>query len=228
MTANSMQYTLIACNIPMNGRERALINNKTLSEQTYLELSQMIMTNKFSPGDKITEEQVAQLLGVSRTTVKKAFTALVNEGILEDIPRKGVFLKKYSKEEILEIYDLREVSAGLSARYATLNMTRRDLNTLESIYQEMETAAKLRDNKAYAQCDLELHEAIVRFSGSTILPQIISSFNLRLKSFNFTGMRNPEDTIEEHKNIIDCLARGNPDEAEKSMRIHIRKAKEFL
>ena len=79
-----------------------MINNKTLSEQTYQELSKMILEHKFSPGEKITEEQVAGLLGVSRTTVKKAFTTLVQEEILEDIPRKGVFLKIYTKEEIEE------------------------------------------------------------------------------------------------------------------------------
>ena len=205
-----------------------MINNKTLSEQTYLELSKMIMTNKFSPGEKLTEEQVAIQLGVSRTTVKKAFTTLVNEGILEDIPRKGVYLKKHTKEEILEVFDLREVTAGLSARYAALNMTRRDLNLLEAIYQRMEIASVETDYKAYAQCDLELHEAVVAFSGATILPGIISSFNLRLKSFNFSGVRNPAETIEEHRGIIDSLASGNPDDAEMSMKVHIRKAKEFL
>jgi DNA-binding GntR family transcriptional regulator len=188
----------------------------------------MILEHKFSPGEKITEEQVAGLLGVSRTTVKKAFTTLVQEGILEDIPRKGVFLKIYTKEEIEEINDLREVTSGLSARYAALNMTRRDIIFLESIYEKMKLSIKNGDNKAYAQFDLQLHEAIIGFSGSKILSNVISNFNLRLKPFNVKGVRDPKETIEEHKKIIDSLASGNPKGAENSMREHIVKAKEFL
>ncbi len=205
-----------------------MITTKTLSEQAYLALSKMIMTNEFSPGQKITEEKIATALGVSRTTVKKAFTALVQEGILEDIPRKGVYIKVYTKEEKLEVLDLREVTAGLSARYAALNITKRDINYLESIYARMEKASESSDSEAYAQCDFELHEAIVKFSGSTILSGIISNLNLRLKSFPYRGVRDPKETIEEHKAIIDSLAKGDPEEAENSMRSHIRKAKAFL
>ncbi|MCK5157489.1 MAG: GntR family transcriptional regulator [Spirochaetales bacterium] len=205
-----------------------MINTKTLSEQTYSELYRMIMNHEFSPDEKITEEKIANLLGVSRTTVKKAFTTLVKEGVLEDIPRRGVFLKTYSKEEIGKICDLREITAGLSARYAALNMTRRDLNFLESVYKKMELALKNHDNAAYIQCDLELHEAIVKFSGSAILSDIISNFNLRLNPFNIVGSRNSEETIMEHRNIIDSLERGNPEDAENIMRKHLSKGKEIL
>ncbi len=207
-----------------------MVNNKTLSEQTYLELSKMILNNKFSPGEKITEEYVATLLGVSRTTVKKAFTTLVMEGILEDIPRKGVFIKTYSNEEVLEIYDLREVVAGLSARYASMNVNMKDINYLESLYQKMETALSKNpfDFAEYSQCDIELHEAIIKFSGSKIVSEIITSFNLRIKPFNVAGVRDPNETIIEHRNIIDALKSGNPETAEFTMREHIKKAKNFL
>lgn len=205
-----------------------MINTKTLSEQTYSELYGMIMNRKFSPGEKVTEEKVANILGVSRTTVKKAFTTLVKEGVLEDIPRKGVFLKIYSKKEIQELYDLREVTAGLSARYAALNMTRRDLNFLESVYKKMELAVENHDNAAYVQYDLEFHEAIVKIGGSTILSDIISNFNLRLNPINIVGIRNSEETIVEHRNIIDSLKRGKLEDAENIMRKHISRGKDVL
>lgn len=205
-----------------------VINKKTLSEQTYTELSKMIMNQVFSPGEKITEDQIAKILGVSRTTVKKAFTALVQEGILEDIPRRGVFLRTYSKEERLEIYDIREVTAGLSARYATLNMSRRDLNSLEEIYRQMEDAVHKQSRDIYAHFDLEFHDAIVRFSGSSILYDVISNLNLRLMPFNRVNVQNIEETLKEHRNILDSMQKGNPEEAEKYMRYHISRAREKL
>jgi len=201
---------------------------RTLSEQTYQSLTDMIMEHEFSPGQKITEEQVAKSLSVSRTTVKKAFTALVNEGILEDIPRKGVFLKRYNRDEIREIYDLREVVAGLAARYAALNMTRRDLNRLEELYEEMKIAVDQGDMKAYAHCDRGLHEIIVNSSESAVLSETLGSFNLRLKSFVYSGAGDPKRTLLEHRDIIDALVSGIPEDAEDVMRIHIRKATEAL
>jgi len=205
-----------------------MINNKTLSEQTYIELSKMIMNRRFSPGEKITEEQIAKTLGVSRTTVKKAFTTLVQEGILEDIPRRGVFLKTYTKEERIEIYDIREVTAGLSARYAALNMTRKDLNSLEAVYQQMEAAVNRQDKEVYAQYDRELHDAIAGFSGSAILYDVISNLNLRLMPFPKLDVQNIEETLKEHRDILNALMDGDSEGAEKYMRYHIRRAREKL
>ena len=152
----------------------------------------------------------------------------MKEGVLEDIPRKGVFIKKYSEREIQDLYDLREVTAGVSARYAALNMTRRDLNSLESVYKKMELAVENHDNAAYVQCDLEFHEEIVKISGSTILSEIIANFNLRLNPINIVGIRNSEETIVEHRNIIDSLKRGNLEDAENVMRKHISRGKDVL
>jgi len=205
-----------------------LINNKTLSEQAYIELSKLIKNRIFAPGEKITEEQIAKTLGVSRTTVKKAFTTLVQEGILEDIPRRGVFLRIYSKEERLEIYDIREVTAGLSARYAALNMTRRDLNSLEDIYKEMELAVHKQAKAVYAHYDLELHDAIARFSGSSILYDVISNLNLRLMPFTLVNVQNIRETLKEHRKILDSLISGDSEGAEKNMRSHIGRAREKL
>jgi len=207
---------------------RIVINNKTLSEQAYIELSKMIKNRVFAPGEKITEEQIARSLGVSRTTVKKAFTTLVQEGILEDIPRRGVFLRTYSRKERLEIYDIREVTAGLSARYAALNMTRRDLNHLEDIYLEMEKAVSGKANDVYAHYDLELHDAIAEFSGSSILHDVISNLNLRLMPFTLVSFQNIEETLIEHRNILNALRNGDSESAEKYMRYHISRAKEKL
>jgi len=205
-----------------------VINNKTLSEQTYIELSKMIMNRMFSPGEKITEEQIAKTLGVSRTTVKKAFTTLVQEGILEDIPRRGVFLRSYTKEERLEIYDIREVTAGLSARYAALNMTRRDMNSLESVFQQMEIAVNKQAKEIYAHYDLELHDAIARFSGSSILYDVISNLNLKLMPFSIVNVQNIEETLKEHRKIMDSLLKGDSEGAEKNMRFHIGRARDKL
>ncbi len=205
-----------------------MINRKTLSEQAYIEFTRMIMNRKFSPGEKITEERIAKMLGVSRTTVKKVFTALEKEGILVAIPRKGVFLRKYTKEEILEIFDLRTVVAELAIKYAVLNVNKKDIAYLEAIYKKMEEAVNNNDTKKYSEYDRELHESIVRFSGTSILPDIISNLYLRLRPFAQLNIRDPRETIKEHKEIVESIKAGDPERAGKAMREHILKAKEYV
>ena len=92
----------------------------------------------------------------------------------------------------------------------------------------MELAVENHDNAAYVQYDLEFHEAIVKIGGSTILSDIISNFNLRLNPINIVGIRNSEETIVEHRNIIDSLKRGKLEDAENIMRKHISRGKDVL
>lgn len=205
-----------------------MINNKTLSEQTYLELKKMIVNRKFEPGQKITEEEIADQLGISRTTVKKAFTTLVKDGLLEDRPRQGVFIRKYSLQEILEIYDLREVTAGLCARYAALNMTNKEFLELEGILECMKAAIAEKNHDEYVECDMKFHDKIVEYSRAMITPDIISNFHISLLSFNIGLIRDPEETVMEHGKIIGSLREGNTENAEKLMREHIRKSREIL
>lgn len=188
----------------------------------------MIVNRKFEPGQKVTEEEMARNIGVSRTTVKKAFTTLVKDGLLEDRPRQGVFIRKYSPQEILEIYDLREVTAGLSARYAALNMTNLEYQELRTVLKRMETAIIEKDHDQYVELDMELHDKIVEFSHTLITRDIISNFHISLLSFNIGIVRNPEDTIQEHRELLQTLHEGNPDHAEMLMREHIRKSRAVL
>lgn len=205
-----------------------MIKNRTLTEQVYDEMKKLIIKKHFSAGQKITEEQISNLFKISRTTTKKAFTMLVKDGLLEDRPRQGVFIRKFSKEELLELYDLREVISGLCARYAALNTTNKEFEELESIYSRMEDAVLSRNYEEYADLDMLLHEKIAIYSKAKIITNIISNFHIILFTFHAGIIRTPLETIKEHREIINYLRSGNSEIVEKLMRIHIKQSRDEL
>ena len=93
----------------METKVQKLIDNPNLRGQTYKILKNMIITREILPGKKIIEETLAQEVGVSRTPIREALFRLEHEGIVEIVPRRGAFVVKQSKDDIVEIMQIREV-----------------------------------------------------------------------------------------------------------------------
>ena len=100
------------------------VDYEDLSQQVYKTLKEMILTGRLSSGEKLRQDSLAEELGVSRTPLLSAFSKLEREMLVEIVPRRGAFVKKYSYEELIHVYDIRVRLEPLGAAEAAVHGSR--------------------------------------------------------------------------------------------------------
>jgi DNA-binding GntR family transcriptional regulator len=209
--------------------DRKLIEVPNLRERVYKALKEMIIIQEIPPGEKLDEDSLASQLGVSRTPVRESLYRLENEGIVKIIPRRGAFIVKHSKESINEILSVREVLEGLSAREAASHITDAALEVLESLSEKFSESNVRLLSKEYLQVDVKFLKTIFEASKNEWLISLMNILNdhiqmLRLRTVTFQGR--PEQSLSEHRRILEALKARDPLLAESLMREHINNVRE--
>jgi|GEM_PF-3486055 len=204
------------------------IKYESLTEQVYKAVLDMIIDGQIKPHERIVEENIAGKFNISRTTLKRAVNKLIGEGIIEEIPNKGCFLKSYTKKEILDIYDVREMLEGISARTSASMIRPGDLKRLKEIIKRSEKCLQDGDMDSYDAMNVRFHEELTRISQNNWIINIINKFNVINFSLKIGRTIASKKSIKEHRQIIEALEQGRPDMAEELVRKHIRDARSEL
>jgi len=206
--------------------------HENLDHKVYKSLKAMILGQRLSPGAKICQEKLADDLGVSRTPVVNALKKLEQERLIVAIPRRGFYVRRFSAEEMIRIFELREVLEGLAARRASLRITDGQRERLQSFFQGLRVSDQARDIEKYAEEDRQFHHFLIELGGDEILSGILEMYNLITSSYlvGFRGglVRPPRETLSEHLAIIDAIRRQDAPRAEQAVRIHLRRSREKL
>ena len=205
------------------GKEHA-----NLDQQAYQIVKNMIRARKLVPGEKISQERLAQELGISRTPLVNALKYMEKEKLIEAVPRKGFFVRVFSRHEMVAIFELREVLEGLAARHAAVRVTDAQITKLRGFFSAFNTRGPIQDCKSYSNEDRRFHNFVTEIAAHEFLEGILQSFNIISFSYQVVTseglVRNPEKTIGEHLAIIDAICRRNPDAAETLMRQHFTRS----
>ncbi len=202
-----------------------------VGDRTYQAIRDAILSRVFAPGSKLTVDVVAKRLGVSRTPVKEALVRLEREGLVRMVPRHGAFVATLAPEEVLEIYDLREVLEGLAARKAAQRVTRQHLARLATLLRKTEAHAAAGDLTLYSDVDLLFHQTIREASGSPRLIDTLENLRGQVRLLMSTSIVLPgrlEKSVQEHRRIYEALKRRDPEAAEEAARAHMRASREAM
>jgi DNA-binding GntR family transcriptional regulator len=180
---------------------------------------------RYSPGDKVSVEELSRELGVSRTPLWGAIYRLEAEGIVEIVPRLGVYLIDYDPHRAIEIYVAREALEGMTARLAAERITERQIAGLQAnIEVQREHLRKDELDKYYAAA-LDFHEEIISIAGSNTLERLLQSIFAQIKAMRvqrkYTPMHLPQ-SCDDHEKLLAALRQHDPDLAEQEARRHIR------
>lgn len=206
--------------------------HENLDQKAYAIIKNLIIERKLLPGEKIPQEKLAHDLGISRTPLVSALKFLEQEKLVESIPRRGFFVRLFSKEEMASIFELREVLEGLAARRAAVKITDSQIEKLNLFFKQFAGQANISDLKVYAREDRQFHNFVIDVGAKEFLKGILQTTNIISFSYqvlNSEGLiRPPNETIPEHLAVIKAIGERNPEAAENLMRLHFKKSLAYI
>ena len=202
------------------------IRRSNLSEDAYTFIRQLFLKgNRYNPGDKISVEELSRELGVSRTPLWGAINRLEAEGIVEVVPRLGVYLIDYDPQRMLDIYEVREALEGIAARTLAEKITDAQIEAMASMVETQRKYLGSGQHDKYYFAALEFHQTLVSFAGNPILEKILASIYAQIRAMRAQRKYAPThlpQSCDDHDVLLDALRKRDPDLAERTARAHLR------
>ena len=191
-----------------------------------------IIKGIYGPGERLNEREVAEIVNVSRTPIREALRVLESEGFVVNIANRGVFVKKYSPEELDTLHRILIRLESLAVEMAVPKLSGQDLTRLEQMTNRLRSLAAKKQYAEYLTLNFEFHLFFARATGSKELLDAISQLRKRIFRFIYSHValaHNPDRYVSDHQEIIDALRGKNNKKPEKIMERHIEFArKSFL
>lgn len=203
----------------------------SLVDSFYALLWKRIVNLEFPPGARLSDEAIAKELGVSRTPVREALNRLSQVGLVQVNPRRGFFVPTISREDVVELYDLRMAIEVFATARAALLVTDEEL----AAHREHQRRADERAGtdptaiEDFYRADLLLHEMLHRYGGNRRTARILADALGQLALLSLRTAQLPQRrtaAIEEHGAILDALAQRDAGAAAKQMEGHLIGVKE--
>jgi DNA-binding GntR family transcriptional regulator len=204
---------------PLDAKER-------LRDRAYAALKQAIMdADIYAHREEIRldERQLSQQLGVSRTPIREAMTLLEQEGFLHTIPRRGVFIVRKTKKQIIEMIEMWAALESMAARLATVNASDQEIAGLRHLFDEFRNSAPKDHLEEYSDANIAFHQAIIRLSGSHLMGKTLDNLFIHVRAIRrltISQRDRAERSIVDHMKIIDALERRDTELAERMVRQH--------
>jgi len=199
----------------------------SLAKKAYHKIKFNILASYFSPGQVLKEADLAKRLKMSRTPIREALRKLAHEGLLKNIPNKGVLVKELSLQDIMEIDQVREFLEGPAARLAAdkINITKLEKieRSLKRLIQNIPGPAEF---ERFVEVDLEFHLLIAQTIGNGRLEAIIANLMEIISQVRKTRTaKRLRESVRELLDIISALKVKDGIRAETLIKTHIVSAR---
>jgi len=202
------------------------LNSMSLRDQAYALLKEAI-TGADIYGDRqplrLDERELTQALGVSRTPVREALSILEQEGFVRTVPRRGIFIVRKSKREIIEMIQVWAALEGMSARLATLHALDSEISKLRHLFDEFENSPPAEHISEYSDANIAFHQMIIRLGGSQLIVDATKNLFIHVRAIRkltISQDNRAARSIVDHLNIIEALEQRNTELAERLTRQH--------
>ena len=203
-------------------------------EEAYAAIRRSILEGALQPGERIVEQQLAEMLSVSRTPVREALLKLERENLVARVGR-GMTVRTYSSDEVRDIYNLRGHLESYAARIAADRITEAELSALEQIQDDMELdrsgMSRPEVIRVLARDNQRFHALVVRAARSAPLERCAAQvFQLPLlyKAYMYFDEVRKQRSDRDHRNLVEMLRGRDGAAAEEHWRDHLRRGGDVL
>ncbi|WP_343070325.1 GntR family transcriptional regulator [Pelagibacterium limicola] len=187
-------------------------------------LKQWIGEGTLPAGRRMREEDLAEMLGVSRTPVREALGRLEARGLVSP-GADGLVVTELTRHQVMELYSARGILEGAAARLAAENASQSDIAAMEHLLELF--SRNEGDAEAAARLNIAFHDAIYEAAHNGYIQRMLGELNdtlTLLPSTTFTVEGRPEAAIGEHRGVLSAIIARRPDDADRAARDHIANA----
>ncbi|OEU96174.1 GntR family transcriptional regulator [Streptomyces oceani] len=217
---------------PADEPQAAPAKQPPAAERVYAHVKQAVLERRYEGGMLLTEGELAEAVGVSRTPVREALLRLEVEGLLTLYPKKGALVRPVSAQEIADVVETRQLVEDHAVRKAAAHVPAGLPDRLEEILAEQRAMAEAGDLTRMAVSDRCFHAEIVRATGNAILVRLYDQLRDRQLRMGVAVMHaHPErvaKNITEHAAILDAIRAGDAEAAAAAVRRHVGRVRDLV
>ncbi|WP_336204843.1 GntR family transcriptional regulator [Nonomuraea sp. LPB2021202275-12-8] len=200
--------------------------HRTLRDEVTAELRRRILSGELAQGERLVEDRLAAVLGVSRNPVRESIRVLAAEGFVQVVPRIGATVATLSAEEGAELFDVRIAIEGLAARLAARKRTPASVERLRRVLEAARQAVDGGRLGAVADLNTAFHLAVGEAAGNSYLNLMMTPMLQRAQwVFSQTASVRGPHSWSEHLGMCEAIAAGDEDEAEARAVAHVAAAR---
>lgn len=199
------------------------------SDQVESELRNLILTLELEPGLAVSESTLMKRFGWGRTPLREAFQRLSEQGLLQTIPQHGAVVTPLSLFDFVEVMDAMSLVIGAAASLACRRLTEAELDQLDGLVAQAETATVAGDFERLSTLDYEFHNVLAQATGNRYLSDYLRRLHQMARRFNFAAWkreRNAAPSLDEHRQLAAIFRARDAAAARAAMLQHIEGARQ--
>ncbi len=172
---------------------------------------------------RLDERVLSEALGVSRTPIREAMTLLEQEGFLRMVPRRGIYIVRKTKREIVEMIQMWAALESMAARLATTQASDEEIRALRHMFDNFRDTTPAEHIQEYSDANIAFHQAIVQLSKSQVIMETIKNIFIHVRAIRRMTISQSDRasrSIADHLRIIEALEKRDTELAEKLVRQH--------
>ncbi len=193
----------------------------TLREKILENIRDAIITGAITSGSRVSEPELAEKYGISRTPIREAFRQLESEGYLKVVPRKGAVVTSYTQKDIEEFYAIKSILEGYAAKLACTRLSEKEIDRLQAINDKLSELCDQSDIKQFFKIHNDFHDIFIKSADNEKLREMINLLVTRFQRLRLMSLSQPGRmaiSVQEHKKIIAAFRERDCEAAELLVR----------